>query len=60
MFMFTVDPIDDDCFDLYLSDDDGYTWEFYNWYDSFVLAYTTGQDIVREMVESNWRFSDVA
>ena len=44
-----VDRIDDDCFDLYVSDDGGYTWEFYNWYDSFELADVNGRDVVEEV-----------
>lgn len=29
MDCYTIDKIADDCYDLYVSEDDGYTWEYY-------------------------------
>ncbi len=46
---YSIEKIDDDCYDLYVSDDDGYTWEFYNWYDSYDLADATGRIVAEEM-----------
>jgi hypothetical protein len=33
MFAYTIDMIAEDCYDLYVSDDDGYTWEYYSSYE---------------------------
>ncbi len=33
MFAYTIDMIAEDCYDLYVSDDDGYTWEYYASYE---------------------------
>lgn len=35
---YTIERIADDCYDLYVSDDDGYTWEYYYTYVSYVEA----------------------
>ncbi len=43
---YVVDRVDEACFDLYVSEDDGYTWEFYNWYSSQSLAEATGKDLM--------------
>ena len=33
MFAYTIDMIAEDLYDLYVSDDDGYTWEYYSSYE---------------------------
>ncbi len=38
MFTYTIDKIDDDCWDLFVSEDEGYTWEYYYTYDTQVQA----------------------
>ncbi len=38
MFTYTIDKIAEDCYDLYVSDDDGYTWEYYSSYESENMA----------------------
>ena len=47
---YIVDRVDDDCWDLYVSEDYGYTWEFYNWYSSEELADVTGMDLMESVV----------
>jgi hypothetical protein len=48
---YVVDMVDTDCFDLYVSEDDGYTWEFYNWYSSQSLAEATGKDLMEGLTD---------
>ncbi len=48
---YTIDKIDDDCYDLFVSEDDGYTWDFYNWYSSWDLADATGASLMEEWQE---------
>lgn len=38
MFTYTIDKIAEDLYDLYVSDDDGYTWEYYHSYESHEYA----------------------
>ena len=45
-FTFHVDEIAEDCYDLYLSDDDGYTWEFYGSFEHRDVAHETGKALV--------------
>ena len=33
MNAYTIDRIAEDCWDVYVSDDDGYTWEYYGTYE---------------------------
>jgi uncharacterized protein YbcC (UPF0753/DUF2309 family) len=35
---YMIEKIDNDCYDLYVSDDDGYTWEYYYTYASYEQA----------------------
>jgi hypothetical protein len=39
---YTVDRIADDCHDLYVSEDDGYTWEYFGTYEREVDAVLDG------------------
>jgi hypothetical protein len=42
---YLIDTISDEngiVYDLFVSADDGYTWEFYNWYDDIDLAHAEG------------------
>jgi hypothetical protein len=32
---YTIDKIDNDCYDVYVSEDDGYTWEYFDTYTSY-------------------------
>jgi len=38
MFAYTIDKIAEDLYDLYVSEDDGYTWEYYYSYETHVQA----------------------
>jgi len=51
MNAYTIDKIAEDCYDVYVSEDDGYTWEYYATYTSeseaveeaeAVIVYTIG------------------
>jgi hypothetical protein len=44
---YTVDRIADDCHDLYVSEDDGYTWEYYGTYEHDVDARLDGEKAVK-------------
>ena len=37
-FTYEVDRIADDCWDVYVSDDAGYTWEYYGTYERYDWA----------------------
>jgi hypothetical protein len=43
MYTYYVDMIAEDCYDVYVSEDEGYTWEYYNSYDNRELADEEGQ-----------------
>lgn len=43
---YMIDQIDVDCFDLYVSDDGGYTWEYYATYDDEKMAKEDGKCLV--------------
>jgi hypothetical protein len=53
MNTYTIDVIDDDCFDLYVSDDDGYTWEYYATYEDYATAVNEGEAAVMIGVDTN-------
>ena len=38
VFTYDIDEINDDCYDLYVSDDGGYTWEYYDAYSTLAEA----------------------
>jgi hypothetical protein len=38
MNTYTIDEISEDCYDLYVSDDDGYTWEYFATYTAYIDA----------------------
>jgi len=40
---YTIDEISEDCYDLYVSDDDGYTWEYYATYEDYATAVNEGE-----------------
>lgn len=37
-YVYVIDCIADDCFDVYVSDDGGYTWEYYGSYERYDWA----------------------
>lgn len=37
-FCYDIVTIAEDCFDVYVSDDEGYTWEFYGTYERYDWA----------------------
>lgn len=43
---YMIDQVDIDCFDLYVSDDGGYTWEHYATYDEYNAAKEDGKSLV--------------
>ena len=45
-FVYHVDEIAEDCYDLYVSDDGGYTWEFYGTCENRHEAHETGEAAV--------------
>ena len=50
MFTFIIDTIAEDLYDLYVSDDDGYTWEYYSSYESEAAAL---EDAAARMVSND-------
>lgn len=42
-FCYEIVEIDAGCYDLYVSDDDGYTWEYYGMYTSREWAVEDGE-----------------
>lgn len=48
MFRFVVDRMADDCWDVFVSEDDGYTWEYYESYASEAEAREDAQRAVFE------------
>ena len=42
-FTYHIDEIAEDCYDLYVSDDAGYTWEFYGSFERKDWAVETGE-----------------
>lgn len=42
-FVYNIDTIAEDCYDLYVSDDAGYTWEFYGSYERKDWAVEDGE-----------------
>lgn len=46
--LFVIDRVADDCWDVYVSEDDGYTWEYYESYDSEATAREDAQRAVFE------------
>lgn len=45
-FVYNVDTIAEDCYDLYVSDDAGYTWEFYGSYERKDWAIEDGEALI--------------
>lgn len=45
-FCYTVDRMANDCYDLYTSDDDGYTWDYYGSYETAEAAHAEGLFVV--------------
>jgi hypothetical protein len=43
MFAYTIEKIADDCWDLYVSDDDGFTWQYFASYVYELDARTDGE-----------------
>lgn len=43
MLSYTIDKIANDCYDLYVSDDDGYTWEYFASYVTYDQAEEDGR-----------------
>jgi hypothetical protein len=54
---YMVSQIDVDCFDVFVSDDGGYTWEYYNSYESNELAEEEGKTAVM-FANTRGRFYD--
>lgn len=52
MDCYTIDKIADDCYDLYVSEDDGYTWEYYASYVSEREAREDGEAACAETEDS--------
>ena len=50
MNTYTIEQIAEDCYDLYVSDDDGYTWEFF---DSYVTYDQAWDDAELAMARAN-------
>jgi len=46
-FVYNIDEIAEDCYDLYVSDDAGYTWEFYGTYEHKDWAIEDGEAAIR-------------
>lgn len=38
---------DDVCYDVYVTDDDGWTWEYYTWTDTLDEAHVEGKAAVK-------------
>lgn len=45
-FVYNIDEIAEDCYDLYLSDDAGYTWEYYGAFENRHVAEETGEALI--------------
>lgn len=45
-FVYNIDEIAEDCYDLYVSDDGGYTWEFYGTYECKDWAVEDGETVI--------------
>lgn len=50
MNTYTIEQIAEDCYDVYVSDDDGYTWEYYATYETYEWAV---EDAEAAMVRAN-------
>jgi len=50
-YTYTIDEIGVDGFDLYVSDDDGYTWEYYDSYGTYQDAVFAGNEAVANAYE---------
>ena len=46
-FVYDIATIAEDCYDLYVSDDAGYTWEFYGTYERKDWAIEDGEAAIR-------------
>lgn len=47
MITYTIDMIAEDLYDLYVSDDDGYTWEYFDSYVTYDQAEDDGRALLR-------------
>jgi hypothetical protein len=54
MFTYTIDKIAEDLYDLYVSDDDGYTWEYYYSYETHVQAEDDALCWVQRELTNKW------
>jgi hypothetical protein len=46
LFTYDINDISNDCYDLYVSDDGGYTWEYYSSYGTRAEAVFAGNAAV--------------
>lgn len=54
MFTYTIDKIDDEIYDLYVSDDEGYTWEFYACYETREAAESQALCWIQTELTAKW------